>query len=73
MNKKQIIQVNSHKHLGVVLSDDCIWHDQLDYTKYKAWNRTNVVRKLKFILDRRSLQTIYVTFVRPLLEYTDVV
>ena len=73
MNQKQIEEVNSHKHLGVVLSDDCTWHDHLDYIKCKAWNRINVMRKLKFKLDRRSLQIIYFTFIRPLLEYADVV
>ena len=28
--------------------------------------------KLKFQLDRKSLQTIYFSFIRPLLEYADV-
>lgn len=31
------------------------------------------MRKLKFQLDRRSLQTIYFSFIRPLLEYADVI
>ena len=31
------------------------------------------MRKLKFKLDRRSLQIIYFTFIRPILEYADVV
>ena len=33
------------------------------------------MRKLKFLLDRNSLQTIYMyfSFIRPLLEYADVV
>ena len=31
------------------------------------------MRKLKFKLDRRSFQTIYFAFIRPLLEYADVV
>ena len=30
------------------------------------------MRKLKFKLDRKSLETIYLTFIRPLLEYGDV-
>ena len=28
---------------------------------------------MKFIIDRKSLQTMYVSFIRPLLEYADVV
>ena len=31
------------------------------------------MRKFKFILDRRTLEKIYLTFIRPLLEYGDVV
>ena len=31
------------------------------------------MRKLKFLLDRNSLQTIFFSFIRPLLEYADVV
>ena len=31
------------------------------------------MRKLKFRLDRRSLEIIYTAFIRPLLEYGDVV
>ena len=31
------------------------------------------MRKLKFQLDRKSLQTFYFSFIRPLLEYADVV
>ena len=33
----------------------------------------NVVRRLKFCFDRISLETIYITFIRPILEYADVV
>ena len=31
------------------------------------------MRKLKFQLDRKSLETIYFSFIRPLLEYASVV
>ena len=72
MNQQNINEVKSHKHLGIVFSNDCMWHEHLEYVKKKAWNRINVMRKLKFKLDRRSLQIIYFTFVRPLLEYADV-
>ena len=73
MDQKHIVEVDSHKHLGVVFSKDCTWHDHLELTKSKAWSRINVMRKLKFQLDRNSLQTIYFSFICPLLEYADVV
>ena len=31
------------------------------------------MRRLKYDLDRKSLETIYKSFVRPLLEYADVI
>ena len=31
------------------------------------------MRTLKFLLDRRSLEIIYISFIRPLLEYANVV
>lgn len=72
-NQTQIQEVTAHKHLGLVFSNDCTWHEHLDYIKTKAWTRINIMRKLKFKLDRNSLQTIYFSFIRPLLEYSDVV
>ena len=73
MDRQPIQEVNSHKHLGIFFSSDCTWHEHLEYIKCKAWARLNVMRKLKFKLDRKSLQTIYLTFIRPILEYADVV
>ena len=31
------------------------------------------MRQLKFVLDRNSLQSIYISFILPVLEYADVV
>ena len=73
MNQTEIKEVTSHKHLGVVFSNDCTWHEHLDYIKSKAWTQINIMRKLKFKLERCSRQTIYLSFIRPVIEYSDVV
>ncbi|MCG8032736.1 MAG: hypothetical protein JAZ03_11255 [Candidatus Thiodiazotropha taylori] len=73
MQNVEINEVDSHKHLGLYLSQDCTWHQHIEFIKEKAWCRINVMRKLKFKLDRKSLETIYTAFIRPLLEYGDVV
>ena len=73
MQDYQITEVESHKHLGVYLSNDCFWHKHIDYITKKAWYRINMLRKLTFRLDRKSLETIYTTFIRPLLEYGDII
>jgi hypothetical protein len=73
MFDEPISSVTSHKHLGVVLSDDCGWHSHIEYIKEKAWKRIHIMRKLKFTLDRKSLEMIYISFIRPILEYADVI
>ena len=73
MSDVLIKEVSSHKHLGVHLSSDCTWHSHIEHIKEKAWQRLNVMRRLKFILDRKSLETIYTSFIRPVLEYGDTV
>ena len=48
MDNQVIAEIDSHKHLGVFLSNDCTWHMHIDYVKEKAWGRVNVMRRLKF-------------------------
>ena len=73
MQDYQNTEVESHKHLGLYLSNDCSWHKHIDYITKKAWYRINILRKIKFRLDRKSLETIYIAFIRPLLEYGDII
>ena len=73
MQNHQISEVDSHKHLGLYFSNDCTWHQHIKYITDKAWIRINTMRKLKFRLDRKSLETIYIAFIRPLIEYGDVI
>ena len=73
MNNQIITEVENHKHLGVVFQSNCTWHEHLNMIISKAWQRINVMRKLKFVLDRKSMQCIYFSFIRPVLEYAYVV
>ena len=73
MEGTQIVEVESNKHLGLIFKSDCSWHNHIDYVKEKAWSRVNAMKKLKFDFDRKSLETVYLTFIRPILEYGDTV
>ncbi len=72
MSGEPISEVQCHKHLGLFFSSDLRWNQQIDYIKSKALPRINIMRKLKFRLHRDSLETIYTSFIRPVLEYGDV-
>ena len=73
MNNQTISEVETHKHLGIFISNDCTWHTHIKHITEKAWKRVNIMKKLKFLLDRKALETIYLSFIRPLLEYGNVV
>ena len=73
MNNQVITEVESHKHLGVTFESSGTWHKHIQLITTKAWQRIHIMRKLKFRLDRKALETIYMAFIRPILEYADVV
>ena len=68
-----INEVTHHKHLGIFLSNDGTWHEHINYITSKAWQRIYIISKLKFLLDRKSLNRAYISFLRPILEYADIV
>ena len=72
MNQQPLSQGSIHIHLELIFSEDLSWHEHFELIKSKAWKRINIMRKLKFQLGNKSLQTIYFSFIRPLLEYADV-
>ena len=67
MSNQEINEVQFHKHLGIYISSDCSWHKHIENVKSKAWSRINVMRKFKYTWDRKSLETIYTAFIRPIL------
>ena len=71
MQNVDIPSINVHKHLGLYISNDCTWHMHIDHIRNKAWHSLNNLRSFKYLLDRRSLEIAYISFVRPILEYAD--
>jgi hypothetical protein len=73
LDNTPIKRVTAHKHLGLTLTNDLSWKTHAYNIGKKAYNCLGLLRPLKFILDRRSLETMYMSFVRPVLEYGDVI
>ena len=65
--------VNSHKHLGLTLSSNAKWKDHILNITKSASKVLGMMRALKFRLNRVSLNQMYTSFLRPLLEYASVV
>ena len=73
MNQHVLNEVTNHKHLGIILSNNGLWHEHVDHIVKKAYVRINIIRKIRFVADRYTLEKIYMSFIRPILEYGDVI
>ena len=61
--------VHSHKHLGVPISSNLTWTSHIDCILISVPAMCNVMKKLKYDVDRHSLERTYVSFIRPKLAY----
>ena len=68
-NGVELEDVDSHKHLGVTLSNTLSWSKHIDSIASNVTKMIDVIRMLKYDVDRESLETIYFTYMRPKLEY----
>jgi hypothetical protein len=73
LNGTEITEVEEHKHLGVTLQKDAKWIKHIKEITSRSKRRLDVLRSYSRLLDRRSLEKLYLTFIRPILEYSDVV
>ena len=68
----RIADEKSHTCLGITFASDATWGEHIQNTYNKAAYCLNITRMLKYDLDRRSLNRFYISFIRPILEYGNV-
>ena len=73
MSNTTIPNIQSHKHLGIFISDDGTCDCHILNSVAKAWNRINLLHNLKLSLHRKSLSSNYFSFIRPLIGYAEVI
>ena len=69
MNGTQIKDASTHTHLGITLQFNAKWNNHINATIEKNYKKIDILRSLKFKLDRKTLELLYMTFIRPSLEY----
>ena len=72
-NNTALIQSIIHKHLGMILDTKLDFQEHLKDKLEKIRKTTGLLRKLHKILTRPSLLTIYKSFVRPHLDFCDII
>ena len=71
-NNNNVSQVNFQTHLGVILDVKLTFEEHLKNVFNKANKTIGLLRKLSNLLPRQALVTIYKSFIRPHLDYGDV-
>ena len=72
-NNTTLETVDKHKHLGVELSTNLSWKDHVTTISENAGKKLHILAKLKNLIDRKTLTTMYTSFIRPGLEYGSIV
>ena len=73
LNHAPVALTNCHKHLGMYLDKKLNFLQHIKEKISKANRGIGVIQKLRHILPRHSLITIYKSFVRPHLDYCDII
>ena len=73
INISDVQIADSHKHLGLVLDSKLNFNEHIESKITKCNKIIGLMKKFSLILSRKSLLTIYKSFVRPNLDYADII
>ena len=69
LDGKTLNQVSSHCQLGIVLHEQMQWHNHVNKICETAGNRLSAMVRISGKIDKRTKLAIYLSFIRPTLEY----
>ena len=68
----QLSFVENHKHLGVYINSKGKWDKHINYIINKCARLLVLMRSMEFKMSRIPLNRMYLSYIRPILEYADV-
>ena len=71
-NNIPVAQTNPHKHFGMQLDKKLNLEEHLKKAESKVNKTIGIIRKLQNVLRQSALLTIYKSFIRPHLDYVDI-
>ena len=69
LDGQHIPQVTKHKHLGLVFNSRLSWSDHTTFVRSKAAKKLGLLRRIRRRLPALVARTLYITCIRPTLEY----
>ena len=73
LNNIQVERMSYQKHFGLLLDEKLNFKQHVDSAILKMNEGISVIKKLRHSLPRKSLLTIYKGFLRPLVDYGDII
>ena len=71
-NSNQVNKTSSQKHLGIILDESLSFDEHLKTISVKTNKMLYLLHKLRNLLPRPSLITLYKSLIRPYLDYGDI-
>ena len=72
-NSNLVNKASSQKHLGIILDESLSFEEHLKTISVKTNKALYILRKLQNLLPRDALITLYKSFIRPYLDYGDII
>jgi ribonuclease P/MRP protein subunit RPP40 len=72
-NNTIVQEVETHTNLGLTFNNKFTWDDHITRICNKASQRLTLITKFRYILPRHTLERTYLTMIRPILEYADII
>ena len=69
MKGNLVTAVTTHKHLGIVFNRSLTGSDQISTVRTKCARRMGILRKMSHLFNKKIIKTIYLTTIRPIMEY----
>ena len=73
MDGKIIKRVNSLKQIGLTLTRNMTWDSHIENKHTKAMKKVTLLKLLPPNIPRNTRRQIYISFIRPLIEYANVI
>ena len=73
MNTVPVAHTSRQKHLGLYIDEKLNFSQNINIKISKANTRIGIIKRLSHIIPRKTLLTTYKSFIRPHLDYCDVI
>ena len=73
VNNAKVVTCSTHKHLGLLLDKRLSFNEHIQSKMNRCYKMIGIIKRLFVNVSRYVLLTIYKSFIRPHLDYGDII